>query len=208
MRRFVIIGQRAKSTPDFSLDDLPSTSGRLDLLLRAARASLLISHGVRRDTVVYLVLLGGPGEARTIKLDGPTAQFLRPDERSFARMAQKALGGAVPTDGSFGAPTRGVSVASGGLGAALADLGPGPRYLLDEQATVDLRDGAIDPDPVFILGDHLGLSAEARALLGEARSISVGPISIHADDAVAVVQNELDRSQVSISSMSIGHITT
>ena len=61
---------------------------------------------------------------------------------------------------------------------------------------------------VFILGDHLGLSAEARALLGEARSISVGPVSIHADDAVAVVQNELDRCQVSISSMSIGHITT
>ena len=89
-------------------------------------------------------------------------------------------------------------------GAALADLGPGPRYLLDEQATVDLRDRAIDADPVFILGDHLGLSAEARALLGEARSISVGPVSIHADDAVAVVQNELDRCQVSISSVSIG----
>ena len=62
MRRFVIVGQQATSSPHFSLLDLPSTSGRLDVLLRCLRAALLVSHGLRRDAVAYLVLLGDPGD--------------------------------------------------------------------------------------------------------------------------------------------------
>ena len=58
-RRFVVIGQSATASPDFSLVDIAGTSGRLDVLLRCLRAALLVSHGLRRDTVVYLVLLGG-----------------------------------------------------------------------------------------------------------------------------------------------------
>src|SRR5260370_886010 len=59
VRRFVVIGQQASASNDFSLDDLPGSSGRLDVLLRCVRAALLVSHGLRRDVVVYLVLLGG-----------------------------------------------------------------------------------------------------------------------------------------------------
>src|SRR3954470_1143092 len=99
MRRFVVIGQRATASPNFSLLDLPSTSGRLDVLLRCLRAALLVSHGVRRDTVVYLVLLGGPGAPRTLRVDGATAKFLRPDERSLAVLAQKALAAPLAGEG-------------------------------------------------------------------------------------------------------------
>ena len=41
-RRFVVIGQQASASPDFSLLDLPGTSGRLDVLLRCLRAALLV----------------------------------------------------------------------------------------------------------------------------------------------------------------------
>ena len=82
MRRFVVIGQTATASGDFSLEDLPSTSGRLDVLLRCVRAALLVSHGLRRDTVVYLVLLGGPLAPRTVRVDGAIATYVRPDERS------------------------------------------------------------------------------------------------------------------------------
>src|SRR5262245_53019243 len=56
-RRFVIIGQKAIASDAFLLDDLPGTSGRLDILVRCLRPALLSSHGLRRDVVVYLVLL-------------------------------------------------------------------------------------------------------------------------------------------------------
>jgi len=186
VRRFVIVGNKARG--GFSLDDLPGTSGRLDLLLRSARAALLVSHGVRRDTIVYLVLGGDPAGPRTLRIDGPTAKFLRPDERAFAVIAQKALASST----GFGDPTRGVSVAAGGLDLALADAGPGALYVLDEAAPRDLREGTIDPDPIFVLGDHLGLDPATRARVGGA-ALRIGPVSVHADDAVAVVVNELDR---------------
>jgi tRNA pseudouridine-54 N-methylase len=35
VRRFVLIGQTASASGDFLLQDLPSSSGRLDALLRA-----------------------------------------------------------------------------------------------------------------------------------------------------------------------------
>ena len=67
MRCFVVIGQKATASADFSLSDIPGTSCRLDVLLRCIRAALLLSHELRRDTVVYLVLQGGPRAPRTVR---------------------------------------------------------------------------------------------------------------------------------------------
>src|SRR3954471_13787044 len=101
MRRFVVIGQRASASPDFSLLDLPSSSGRLDVLLRCLRAALLVSHGLRRDTTVYLVLCGGPLAPRALRFDGAEVRFLRPDERALAVLVQKCLAAeATPTGGA------------------------------------------------------------------------------------------------------------
>src|SRR4051812_13724602 len=94
--RFVVVGHRAASTPDFLLNDIPGTSGRLDVLLRCLRARLLVSHGLRRDTEVYLVLLGGAAAPRTLRFTGRAARYLRPDERSLATTVRKALATPVP----------------------------------------------------------------------------------------------------------------
>ena len=196
MRRFVVIGRRATASPDFSLSNLPASSGRLDVLLRCVRAALLVSHGLRRDTVVYLVLLGTPDAPRVVRVDGPTARFVRPDERSLAVLVQKAL--AQPLTGpGFTTLRNGIAVAAGGLDVVLADLGPGAPYLLEEGAP-DLREVALDaPDPVFFLGDHLGLDEATRAAVVQlgATAASVGPVSVHADDAIVLVANELDRRE-------------
>jgi len=185
VRSFVVIGQRAKASPDFLLDDLPGTSGRLDLLLRCLRAALLVSHGVRRDTRVYLVLLGGPDAPRTLRIDGAIAEFLRPDERALATRVQKAL--ATPRAEGWTTLRHGWSIASGGIEVVLADVGDVARFVLDERGA-DLRSVAVSADAVFLLGDDLGLDG---GTLGTA--ISIGPVSVHADDAIAVVHNELDR---------------
>ncbi len=196
MRRFIVIGQRATASPDFSLINLPASSGRLDVLLRCLRAALLFSHGLRRDTVVYLVLLGGPRAPRSLRIEGATARFLRPDERSLAVLVQKVLAAPMAGEGSgFVAVRPGVAVAEGGLEAVLADLGPTALYVLEEGAP-DLRDAALDePDSAFFLGDHVGFDETTRARLAAlgATAVGVGPVSVHADDAVVLVNNELDR---------------
>lgn len=196
-RRFVVVGRKASASADFSLIDLAGTSGRLDVLLRCLRAALLVSHGLRRDTAAYLVLLGGPRAPRVLRVRGAEVRYLRPDERALATLAQKALGEA-PADaapGAFVDVRPGVAVARGGLEAALADLGAGPAYVLEEGAP-DLRGAALDPDDaVVFVGDHQGFDAETRAAIAAAgaTALGLGPVSVHAEDAVTIVCNELDR---------------
>jgi tRNA (pseudouridine54-N1)-methyltransferase len=193
MRRFVVIGQAARGSPGFSLDDLPGTSGRLDVLLRAAQAALLVSHGLRRDTIVYLILLGDADAPRTIRLDGRVAEYLRPDERSLGGRVRNALEWSAGPD--FAVERQGMAVACRGLDAVIEDVGPMAPYVLDEGGA-DVRGVSVFAlDPVFFVGDHLGFDPATRARLSAigAVPVSVGPVSVHADDAIALVTNELDR---------------
>ncbi len=196
MRRFVFIGQRAVASADFSLEDLAGTSGRLDVLLRALRAALMVSHGVRKDTVAYLVLLGGPRAPKTIRVDGGTVQFLRPEERSLATLVRKVLAAAPEEAPVFTLVRPGIAIVNAGLGAVLADLG-GARPLVLEEGAPDVRTAAEigAPDVAFFLGDHLGFEPQARAQLAAigATPLGLGPVSVHVEDAVAIVSNELDR---------------
>lgn len=196
-RSFVIIGQKASASDDFLLDDLPGTSGRIDVLVRCMRATLLQSHGLRRDAIVYLVLLGGPRAPRVVRVDGATAQFIRPDERALGGMVKKTLATTDDDDREgFVLVKPGVAVARGGIEAVLADLTGATFYVLAEDAP-DIRTTPIAPDGdvVFVVGDHIGVPDEVRARLDAvgARPVSLGPVSVHADDAVAIAMNELDR---------------
>lgn len=191
MARFVIIGQKARAIPDFLLDDLPGTSGRLDVLARTIRAALLTSHGVRDGSVIYLVLESGP---RTIKIVGGLTKFLRPDERSMAVLLKKCL--AVDPGGpAFHQIRFGLSIAGAGLEAVLADLPEGERWVLDHSGE-DVRTARVSNDGTFFIGDHEGFSDASRAMLERVPRISLGPTILHAEDAVAVMWNEIDRATV------------
>jgi tRNA (pseudouridine54-N1)-methyltransferase len=197
VRYFVVVGQNATATGDFLLQDLPGTSGRLDIGLRCVRAALLLSHGVRRDVVVYLVLRGGPRAPRVLRFDGARAHFIRPDERSLAVLAKKVLASAVDASARGFVETRvGVAVANGGIEEVLADVGAVAAYVLEEDGP-DLRGvaGLESAHGAFFLGDHIGFDEATRAQLAAvgAHPLGVGPISLHAEDAIAIVSNELDR---------------
>jgi tRNA pseudouridine-54 N-methylase len=59
-----------------------------------------------------------------------------------------------------------------------------------------VRDGPLADDEVVVfVGDHLGFDEEARAALDAlgALPIGVGPLSLHADDAITIACNEMDR---------------
>jgi tRNA (pseudouridine54-N1)-methyltransferase len=194
MRRFIVIGQTATASADFSVMNLPASSGRLDVLLRCVRAALMFSHGLRRDTVVYLVLLGGPRAPRTLRLEGASARYLRPDERALALKVQRALAAEARGEG-FVPLGQGLAIAEGGLDAALADIGPAALYVLEEGAP-DVREVKVSTAaPAFVFGDHAGFDPASRALLAALGAVAVGlgPVSVHADDAVTLVVNELDR---------------
>ena len=87
-------------------------------------------------------------------------------------------------------------IQAAGLDSVLADLtGEETLYVLDE-AGDDVRGRSIDRvHPVFFVGDHLGFDPGVRARLDAegAKAVRVGPISLHADQAIVLMQSELDR---------------
>ena len=214
MRRFVIVGQTAKASPDFLLVDIPSTSGRLDVLLRSLRAALLYSHGVRKDSIVYLLLLGLPERVCTARIEGSASRYLRPDERSLATTLKKLLTHASTSaafvdkafvdkafvDKAFVEVRAGMAVAEGGMEVVLPELAGSTLYLLEPGAP-DIRGLALTgQDQTFVLGDHLGLQEGVRAqlLAAGAVPVSVGPRPLHTEDVIALVHNELDRREQAV----------
>lgn len=190
MRRFLVVGHKASTDPGFPLDDLAGAAGRMDLLLTAANAALLVSHGMRRDVEVGLLLLGPPDPPRFVRLAGHSLRSWQPDLRSDAAILRKALDAASRVERSV-AP--GVYGSRATFEEALDALGPAFVYL--KEGGRDIREVSLPVDATYVLSDSLDLSAPEEAALAERAPIvvGVGPLSLHADQAIAIVHNELDR---------------
>jgi tRNA (pseudouridine54-N1)-methyltransferase len=162
----------------------------MDIVARCIRAVFLLSDGIRRNARMDIVLLGGASSPTLLRIDGASVRFLRADERRMAEHLRHALG--VPDTGDpLVAP--GISRARVGLFEALEPW-EHPTYVLDREG-VDIRALDLRKDATFVLGDHRGLLPEEVDELAEKGGIrvSLGPISIHGEDAVAIVHNEMDR---------------
>ena len=193
MRTFVVVGHKATTSPNFSLEDIPGTSGRLDILCRAVTAAFVISHGIRKDVLVYLVLLGGDAP-KTILLHGESLRHLNPDERTTAALLKKAL--ALPATDRWAMSTSGITVRLGGLPELLEDLKEADLMYLKEDGSDIKKMEGISPAgrTAFILGDHMGMTAEEEELIGRAgaRTASLGPTSLHADHCIVILNWMLD----------------
>jgi len=191
MRQFVVTGHDAPTTADFSLDDLPSGAGRLDVLCRCVGAAFFLSHAIREDVRVHLVL----ADAFTVTFDGRDVRRLNPDERSTAALVRAALEQRDEAIGHIAAETSpGVSIRRVGFEQTLRDVAR-------ESTVVELHeDGTpvveVDPpdDPAFVLSDHQDFSTAEADLLAELADerIRLGPQAIHADHAITVAHNYLD----------------
>jgi len=192
MRTFIIVGHKATTSPSFSLEDIPGTSGRLDILCRAVTAAFVLSHGIRKDVCVYLILLGGQ-EPKSIRLCGETLRHLNPDERTTAALLKKAL--AVPATEEWAMSTSGIFVRAGGLERLLADLKDVSLIYLRENGE-DVRglEEGLPADAAYILGDHVGMTAEEERLIGQAgaKTVSLGATSLHADHCIVLLNWILD----------------
>jgi tRNA (pseudouridine54-N1)-methyltransferase len=186
MRAFCIVGHTAPTNGNFSLNDLPGSAGRIDVLCRFVQATLFLSHSIRQDTDCFLVLLGEPTPPKTILLRGSEVRFLNPDERSTAALLKRAL--SLPVGSVFRPSTPGIYVRATGLPELIAEH----VFALAEEKGSDLRAAATLPSAV-LFSDHRNFTEEEQTLLSDLPRYSVGPCSLHADHAVTLFQNELDR---------------
>lgn len=193
MRRFVVLGHRATTSSEFGLDDLSGATGRLDILLRCVNSSFFLSHSIRKDVEIHLILLGPPNPTKTIRFVGSELKYLNPDERSTAALirsslSQKAEGEKKTSPGIYISSRKYADVIS--LLARDSQI-----YYLKEQGHDIRRLPSFEQDVTFVLGDDRDLTPEEEAVLSEYDPIevSLGPESLHADHCITIVHNELDR---------------
>ncbi|HWS21212.1 MAG TPA: tRNA (pseudouridine(54)-N(1))-methyltransferase TrmY [Methanoregula sp.] len=186
MTSFAIVGHLARTDGVFSLNDLPGSGGRLDVLCRCVNSTLFLSHDLRRDADCYLILCGEPAAPKTIRFSGTAVRSLSPDERSAAALIKKAL--QLPVGSEFRDAAPGVSVRKGGLARLIEEQA---FAVLDEKGG-DIRSNETLPK-AFILSDHLNFTDDEESLIRNCPRYSVGPSCLHADHTITVVHNELDR---------------
>lgn len=188
MRRFVVLAHELSPESDISLNNLPG-AGRLDLLSRCVTSALLLSHDIRTDVRLRLVIDG-----YVVRFDGSELGRLNPDERSTAARIRNALEAREEAIGRRPATVSpGVSIRQGDMESVLEDL--------SDVTLIGLRAGSrpiVDlqpPDDVaFVLSDHRNFTnQESETLETHAEAtVSLGPRALHADQAITVAHNYLD----------------
>ncbi|SFK76467.1 tRNA (pseudouridine54-N1)-methyltransferase [Halogranum rubrum] len=191
MRQFIVLGHDVPTHSDFSLDDIAGGAGRLDVLCRCVNSAFFLSHAIREDVRVHLVL----GDELTVRFEGSELRRLNPDERSTAALVRKAL-----------------EKKDEAIGHMPAESSPGVSvYRMDFEATLEAasRDATVvqlhedgDPvvdveppeNPLFVLSDHNDFTDEEAELLAEAADerVRIGPKVLHADHSMTVIHNYLD----------------
>jgi tRNA (pseudouridine54-N1)-methyltransferase len=188
MRRFVVLAHELSADAEIRLDDPPG-AGRLDLLCRCVTGALLLSHDIRTDVRVDLVVDG-----YLVRFDGAELRRLNPDERSTAALIRDALDARDEAIGAMEATASpGVSIRKGDLESLLDEHGDATVVELHAEGRPVVE---LDPpaDPVFVLSDHREFTDRERGLLAESADerVSLGPRALHADQAITVAHNYLD----------------
>jgi tRNA (pseudouridine54-N1)-methyltransferase len=191
-RFFVVIGNRAVTAP-FRLSDMPGSAGRMDIMCRCVAQALFISHGIRRDTSVCLVLKGEPDPPKSILISGDSVRYLAPDERNVGGIIRKAL--SLSLTNEWIKSTPGVYVARKDIGDILKEIKKDFRILYLREDGIDIRKSRFGEKTAFVLGDHIGLTEkDEKVVLRFADSIvKLSPLSLQADQCIVITHYELDR---------------
>lgn len=187
MRHFVLLGHTAPTTPAFTLNDLPGSAGRLDLVCRAIGSAFFLSHDLRRDVEVTLLLQ----DTIEIRLVGERLRRLNPDERSTAALVKCALE-RINTHKVESTP--GIFVSRGTLEGICDRLtSNNVRPIVLHEAGRPIEPRRLPQNPAFILSDHLEFTPEDEATLVEFPRFSLGKRALHTSQCVTIIHYMLDR---------------
>jgi tRNA (pseudouridine54-N1)-methyltransferase len=182
MREFLLYSRLGKTDPNWTnLHD----AGRLDIVYECIVTSLFLSHGLRRDVNFNTILNGPPNPPLHIHINGEQLYDVRTDIDTWQTILKKTLAnkphpGITKTKTSFEALVK-------------TKAETHPIYVLEEGGK-NISEAELEPNPLFILGDHVGLPKKTETYtLRFGEKISLGKQPYLAASCITVINYLLDQ---------------
>lgn len=193
-RRFAIIGHKAPSSGEISLNDLPGLSGRMDVLARAINATLFLSHGIREDSQIIIHLMGGNGPPRRVMFDGSKLGGVRPDERSISGHFKSLIKLRLPPIGIWEKVSSGIYQSGGDIKTTLSEWEKDniKIYILDKNGKYL---GIDNHEPMgFLLSDDITFDEYEDNLISGYDKISLGGEWLQGQSCITIIHHLIDSS--------------
>jgi len=199
MRQFIYYSRTAPTSGSKIKEDLQK-SGRLDIAIHTIIAAFFLSHKFREDVKLHLIFDGQPDPPKHLELKPQTEGKTGIDK---IYLSKKNISPVIKRmlykykQGIKNEVHPGFWIEKKSFSSLIKELAQNySLYLLDKKGK-DIREIEIQENPVFILGDHVGLpSKELKRLKSLTTPVSIGPNTYFASQTVAIVQNELDRQNL------------
>lgn len=185
MREFILYSRLGRTDTDWTnLHD----AGRLDIVYECIETSLFLSHAIRKDVTFHAILNGPPNPPVHIQVEGSTLHDVRTEQQTWTLILHKTL---------QGKPHPGITTTKTSYEALIktrAETGSSIHVL--EEGGKPITQTTIGSNPVFVLGDHVGLPRNAeRYALRYGTKISLGKTPYLAMSCITILNYLLDVKQ-------------
>ena len=178
MREFILYSRRGRTDGNFkSLIE----AGRLDVVYQCLLLGFFTSGSLRRDVLFHVVLGGPPNPPVHLTVDGSILRDVRTDERTWETILRTVLSGVSHPGIAIGRES-------------LQELVRGRKniFILEEKGE-DVRKVEFGKNPVFVLGDQVGLpKKDEKYVLRFGRKISLGKKPYLAATCVDIINYLID----------------
>jgi tRNA (pseudouridine54-N1)-methyltransferase len=159
----------------------------MDIVHECIVASLFLSHGLRRDVTFHAALNGPPKPPLHLQINGAELFDVRTDIDTWQVILKKTLSGKTHP---------GVTMNKTSFEALLkAKAETSHVYVLEEDGK-NIAEIMIEANPLFVLGDHVGLPKKAETFaLRYGEKISLGKQPYLAASCITVLNYLLDRQE-------------
>jgi len=162
-------------------------AGRLDIIYECIVTSLFLSHGLRRDVNFNAILNGPPNPPTHLRIDGAKLYDVRTDIETWQIILRKMLSGRTHP---------GVSTAKTSFESLLKEKAPHHSVYVLEEHGKPLDEIEIADNPLFILGDHVGLPKKTETFaLRFGEKISLGKQPYLAASCITILNYTLDKQE-------------
>jgi len=184
LREYVLFSRLGRTDSSFTnLHD----AGRLDVVYECAVSALFLSHAIRRDTVLHVVLNGPPNPPLHVTIMGSSLYDVRTDQDTWTKILRKILSGK---------QHPGISMDRSSFETLLKTKANTSQVYVLEEKGQDVSNLRLGKNSVFVLGDHVGLPKKAEVYaLRYGRKISLGKRPYLAASCITVLNYILDKGQ-------------